>query len=875
MKSIINRNPKVLLLIFCLFFIASNKAFSQIAVEWYKLFGGSNMDYARAFEQTADGGYVIAGSTLSIDGDVTTNHGQYDYWVVKTDSLRNIQWQKCYGGTTDDEANSIRITSDGGYVLAGYSTSTGGDVTGNHGYTDYWIVKLDSSGNLQWQKSLGGSIVEEANSVKETSDGGYIIAGSSNSHDFDVTCNGINNWGEYWVVKLDANGNIQWSNCHGGMDYDYSVAFEQVADCGYISTGSTFSSTGSFSGNHGIPDSWVIKTDSLGNLQWQKCLGGTNLEEPTSIQSTSDHGYIVCSNSWSNDGDVSGNHGGRDIWIVKLDSTGNLQWQKCLGGSDSEWGTFVMQTIDGAYMVVGWTESHDGDVSSNNSFNSSWFVKLDGNGNIQWEECFNNSYFANIKTIHQNTDGSYIAVGGNVDFCIVKFTEFNNSITGKLFIDANINGVQDSAEPSVNQNYVFELNTGKFSFSNSNGVYYLNVLDTGIFTMISPLNYYNTVPASHSINFTGFDQTDSLNDFAYQPSGVYNDLCAYLTPLGNFRAGFNANYIITYQNVGTTTLNGTVIFFPDTNLSFVGSNVNPTSVNTDSVVWNVDTLTPFQVGSILVTVHVNAGTLIGTLINSTVRIEPYAGDANTDCNYSNWGVYTTGAYDPNAILVDRNTVLTNELTNPPNLDYIIYFQNTGNDTAFNVRVLNNLSNKLDVSTFEFVSSSHPINISYDAPSRLMTFTFNNILLPDSSMNESGSHGFIRYRIKPDSTLTVGDSIKNTTFIYFDFNQPVQTNTAITTIILPTGVNPLSIKYSQLNVFPNPATDLCELRIGDFGFKKNVNLSVFDLFGREVYHSKIRNQQSAFKIDVSDFSYGVYFIQLQSGDETFRVKFLKH
>jgi type IX secretion system substrate protein len=331
--------------------------------------------------------------------------------------------------------------------------------------------------------------------------------------------------------------------------------------------------------------------------------------------------------------------------------------------------------------------------------------------------------------------------------------------------------------------------------------------------------------------------------------------------------------MINYENVGTTTLNGTVIFFPDNDIMFVSSNVTPTSVTTDSVAWNVGTLTPFQTGSILVTVHVNAGTPIGTIINSSVIIEPVAGDANPVCNYNAHEVYVTRAVDPNAILVDRDTVLTTELSSPPYLNYIIYFQNTGNDTAFNARVLNNIPQMLDVNSFEFVASSHPVNISYGAHSRLFTFTFDTVLLPDSNVNEPGSHGFARYRIKPLSTLVAGDSIKNNAAIYFDFNPPVITNTAVTEIVLPTGMEKFQVSGFRLLVFPNPARD--ELIVNSHLLTgKNAEVAIYDLFGREVYKSEIKNPQSEIKINISHFSQGIYFVEVQSGEHVLRDKFLK-
>ncbi len=268
-------------------------------------------------------------------------------------------------------------------------------------------------------------------------------------------------------------------------------------------------------------------------------------------------------------------------------------------------------------------------------------------------------------------------------------------------------------------------------------------LDSGNYSVAPDfINYYNAVPASHSATFSGIQQTDSLNDFAFQPAGVFNDLCVTITPLGPFRSGFNQSYLITYENVGTTTLNPTVIFFPDNDVSFVAANPVASTVTIDSLIWNFGPLAPFQSGQILITVNVNIGVPIGTLINSGAHIEPLAGDANTICNQSYWEVLTTGSYDPNDILVDQDTLLSTQFPNPPFLEYLIRFQNTGNDTAFTVKVLNPIdTTKLELSTFEFVASSHPVNLSWIPWERNMQFMFNNILLPDSNRKRTTKSWF--------------------------------------------------------------------------------------------------------------------------------------
>jgi hypothetical protein len=182
------------------FFITS-KLFAQPIIEWQKCLGGSQADASNSIQQTTDGGYIVAGYTDSNDGDVTNLHAPSDYWIVKLDNLGSIEWQKCLGGSQLDVAYSIQQTYDGGYIVAGASVSTDGDVINNHGLGDYWIVKLNNLGSIEWQKSLGGSNDDYASSIQQTLDSGFIVAGISKSNDGDVS--GNHGLGDYWVVKLD------------------------------------------------------------------------------------------------------------------------------------------------------------------------------------------------------------------------------------------------------------------------------------------------------------------------------------------------------------------------------------------------------------------------------------------------------------------------------------------------------------------------------------------------------------------------------------------------------------------------------------------------------------------------------------------------
>jgi hypothetical protein len=343
-------------------------------IEWQKSYGGSGSDGAYSVQQTTDGGYIIAGDTESDDGDVTFNHGVSDYWIVKLGSTGVIEWQKSLGGSLGDLANIIQQTNDGGYIIAGESSSNDGDVMGNHGNSDYWIVKLTSTGKLTWQKSLGGSSIDRANFIKETNDGGYIIAGESKSDDGDVS----ENHGDYdyWIVKLTSTGQIDWQKSFGGSSDDGAYSVQQTADGGYVIAGYSNSDDGDVSENHGDYDYWIVKLTSTGQIDWQKSLGGSSDDGAYSVQQITGGGYIIAGDSKSDDFDVSGNHGGSDYWIVKLNSTGEIEWQRSLGGSLTDWANFIQQTNDGGFIIAGESASDDGDISGSHGDYDCWIVKI-------------------------------------------------------------------------------------------------------------------------------------------------------------------------------------------------------------------------------------------------------------------------------------------------------------------------------------------------------------------------------------------------------------------------------------------------------------------------------------------------------------------
>ncbi|MBK8875495.1 MAG: T9SS type A sorting domain-containing protein [Bacteroidetes bacterium] len=868
-------------------------------IEWQNTIGGNESEQFNSIAQTSDGGFILGGySSSNISGDKTENsNGLKDYWIVKTDSLGNIQWQNTIGGSGEDLLQSVIQTSDGGYILGGKSSSNiSGDKTENFiGTFDYWIVKTDSLGIIEWQNTIGGNESDQLNSLAQTSDGGYILAGNSWSDisgDKTENTNGIN---DYWIVKTDSLGAIQWQKTIGGSDSEDLNSIAQTADGGYILGGSSRSNiSGDKTENRNGPvDYWIVKTNSLGVIQWENTIGGSGFEELRSLAQTADGGYILggFSNSNISVDKTENSHGSEDYWIVKTDSLGIIQWQNTLGGSGDDWLNSIAQTADGGYIMGGFSASNISGDRTENVIGSRdcWIVKTNSFGVLEWQNTIGGVNSEDIAAIVQTYDGGYTCgvesnsnisgdktenSNGDYDYWIVKITNHYNLISGKLFFDANSNGSQDPGEIPVINKKITESSTGRFCFTEQIGNYTVSVLNAGSYSVTPDLiNYYTAVPTSHSANFTGTQQTDSLNDFAFQPAGVFNDLCVKITPLGPFRSGFNASYMVNYSNVGTTTLNPTVIFFPDNDVSFASATPAASSVTLDSIVWNFGPLAPFQSGQILITVNVNIGVPIGTLINSGVRIEPLAGDANMLCNQSYWEVYTTGSYDPNDIVVDEDTLLSTQFPNPPFLEYLIRFQNTGNDTAFTVKVLNLIdTNKLDLSSFEFVASSHPVNLSWLPWERNMQFMFNNILLPDSAVNEPQSHGFVRYRIQPKSNLIAGDSISNNAAIYFDFNDPILTNTATTHILLPTSIQEI-ISSGNLLLYPNPANSTLNIETSTLMASGSI-LTVTDVAGRTLLTKSLDGSSTKHQIDISSFSSGIYFVQLDGGKGIERGRFVK-
>jgi len=335
-----------------------------------KAIGGPASEWGASLIQTSDGGYATASKTESF------GTGGVDVYVVKLDAKGNLQWTKTIGGPGDEIGFSFIQTSDGGYAIAGSTGSFGA------GWYDVYVVKLDANGSLQWTKTIGGPDFDVGNSLIQTSDGGYAIAGSTQS----FSAGGQ----DVYVVKLDANGNLQWTKTIGGKKEDGGNSLIQTSDGGYAIAGQTKS----FGAGNG--DVYVVKLDARGNLQWTKTIGGPASETGFSLIQTSDGGYAIAGFT------ASFGAGETDLYLVKLDANGNLQWTKTIGGKKEDVGSSLIQTSDGGYVIAGGTSSFGAgkwDV---------YVVKLGADGNLQWTKTIGakNEIFT-ISSLIQTSDGGY------------------------------------------------------------------------------------------------------------------------------------------------------------------------------------------------------------------------------------------------------------------------------------------------------------------------------------------------------------------------------------------------------------------------------------------------------------------------------------
>lgn len=392
------------------FLVAAHISHAQPELLFMKAYGGSREDVSFKVVPAWDGGYIAAGYAKSIDGDVTHPTGEsifkYSAWVVKYDVYGNVTWDTCYGdyGSEKEEGfYDIARTSEGGYIMCGFTGASDFD-------SDYWVVKTDADGNILWRKKFGGSEDDDAMSVIESSDGNYVVTGVSSSNDGDVTGHhtGVAVADDIWVIKLNTDGNLVWQKSLGGTNTEYvhpASSIVETPDGGYITGCRTYSNnTGDITGSFGAEDGWIVKLDTDGNILWQKCLGTIVNDAVYGIAMKDEHILVAgartsacCSPAF-------------DAWFAELDAVGNILQEEIYGGTETE--QFLdVEVLDDGYILFGYAESSDGDPGMNYGEEDVWVIQTDFAGSIIWSKVLGGSEIDIPGSITRVGDGDYVFAG--------------------------------------------------------------------------------------------------------------------------------------------------------------------------------------------------------------------------------------------------------------------------------------------------------------------------------------------------------------------------------------------------------------------------------------------------------------------------------
>jgi hypothetical protein len=354
---------------------------------WDQTYGGTGEDVLFSVQETRDGGFLLGGYTASgASGNKRSgNFGGYDFWVVRVDAQGARVWDQVFGGTDDDYLRSLTQTADGGFLIGGQSLSapSGNKTSPLYGTNDFWIVRLSANGSNMWDRSFGGSGPDRLQSLQQTSDGGFILGGVSLSGPSGNKSSPNYGLNDYWIVRLDAAGNKLWDRSFGGTDNDELLSLVQTADGGFILGGFSWSGANGnkTTRNSGSSDFWVVRTDANGNKLWEQSFGGRDSDSIRSLAQTRDGGFILGGISASG---VTGNktspyYGGTaDFWVVRLDAAGNRFWEQSFGGTGDDGIWSLQQAADGGFLLSGGSDSVPGGNKTSPNFGNYdfWVVKL-------------------------------------------------------------------------------------------------------------------------------------------------------------------------------------------------------------------------------------------------------------------------------------------------------------------------------------------------------------------------------------------------------------------------------------------------------------------------------------------------------------------
>lgn len=748
------------------------------------------------------------------------------------------------------------------------------------GGSDQFLIKYDNNGNYLWHKQLAcANSMANIGGLKllPNSNGNPIILGHFNTN---LTIDGVTHPGlggnpnqpttVYWVVfdkntgsvvSYNENPNVSTMTCftidnYGSLYYSgYSNSQLVLTRIRLSNNSIVWTQTGSTGAQF-----YDITSDNIGSIYVTGMCQGSGMNfggQPYSSLSIYD-----------------------DIIIGKIDTTtGNVLWVNTFGGVNTDDGKKIKWAIGGKLYVTGFFENSANFDNFTVQSNGAWDIFLaridPANGSPLWVTHGGNANSdipldLEINPINKNvllTGVSTFTLNDPVIFGPLTFTDTSHigywvetlpnacQINGKVFRDMDNNSSLNAADLPF-QNVVIQASpVNYFAASGTDGSYQI-FTDTGSYSLTipyPPLYYTATTASPQTAVFTVLGQIDAGNHFGFAPVPGMNDLQVHITPINyGARVGMGEIYHLTYENIGTTTINNAAVSFKfPSGASFNSAVPSVTAVNSDSASWNVGSLVPGQTGFIVVYMNIATGLPINSFLNFTARINPTTGDQNPTDNAFILAHTVVNSWDPNDKHVfPEGNITPTQVAAGQWLTYTVRFQNTGNDVAYNIEIKDALSANLDVASLEILAASHNYDWTLSGNGQLR-FNFPNINLPDSGANEVESHGFIQYRIKAKTNLALGTEIKNTAYIYFDFNPAIITNTTNTLVSTTIAVDN-SITSQPFTIFPNPAKE----EIFVTSTEQIQSLTLYDLTGK-----KLNMVQNATKMNIADCAKGLYLLEI--------------
>jgi|GEM_PF-3107000 len=828
-------------------------------------------------------------------------YGVQDVVVQKYDPTGNLLWATDFGGTQSDYSQKMTYDGFGNVWVTGQFSGTmiAGTFTLNSaGGSDVYVVKIDAaSGDIVSAQRAGNSGNDVGMAIAADQLGDIYLAGTFNSNFTfgSVSIAGLGTY-EVFLVKLTNAGVPIWGSGITGTSIEtmWSMTVDNMGNS-YIG-GFSSSATANFNGtnqNFTGQTHFIAKFDNVGAFDWISTssfsgeIDGLAADALGNVYFTGNFDTQATFGSTTLTG-----VGMDDILIGKIDNTGAYSWVTSFGGSGNDEGYGIASNSQGDVYVVGTFQgifSIGGTNLNSGGPSKSFIFKINTSGTVQWVEY---SYGGSLHiskgvVVNDNDDifltgwgsGSFSMGGYVIDLSLggylVKLSDNANVIEGTVFTDNNADGLMDLGEVGV-PNVILALNGGPYvTSSNNSGEYNMFTASGSQSVSIPnvPLYHTLTTPAVQNFNFVGMGNIDTFNLFGLSPVPNMDDLKIDIMPISAPKAGYVLTYLITYTNQGTTSQNAIVTLQADALLTYLGTTPVATNVSGQTITWDLGVLAPQENGTLFAQFNIPSNLIIGDILQSTASISTALNDQTPNNNSQLSSAAVTGPYDPNYKEVNIDTLY--DVVSSDYLEYIIHFQNIGNDTAYNVIILDTLSSYLDLTSMEILSKSHPMLNFNITNGNVAEFRFNNIMLPDSLTDPIGSNGFVKFRVKYVSTVPLFTSIENFADIYFDYNEAIRTDTARTYFTTVTADVSEIVQVQNLKVYPNPTSN--EL---NFIFNKldnsSASVKVYSLAGTVLSQQLFDQNTTEIKslVQLGNYANGIYFIEFFDGKHTQQVKVIK-